>query len=184
MMAVVQTAMLGGLPYTALRDAIFTHPTAAEGLIGLFSNLPSAPRQDSHVSNRIEPRRRQATAVPVSAAHGTTLTDFGMVQFQGCKGKTCREHLAAAGLPGREPARAWLTFHSLKRIPAFSWLLLLRSGWSHGRLRPLPGEAGITPATKLINTNPKRKRESLACTSGWCEDLSCRGNIRPVLQHG
>jgi pyruvate/2-oxoglutarate dehydrogenase complex dihydrolipoamide dehydrogenase (E3) component len=46
-MAVVQTAMLGGMPYTALRDAIFTHPTAAEGLIGLFSNPPSpaAPRQ-------------------------------------------------------------------------------------------------------------------------------------------
>ena len=42
-MAVVQTAMLGGLRYTALRDAIFTHPTAAEGLIGLFSNAPSAP---------------------------------------------------------------------------------------------------------------------------------------------
>ncbi|HEY5316222.1 MAG TPA: FAD-dependent oxidoreductase [Pirellulales bacterium] len=37
MMAVVQTAMLGGLPYTALRDAIFTHPTAAEGLVGMFS---------------------------------------------------------------------------------------------------------------------------------------------------
>jgi pyruvate/2-oxoglutarate dehydrogenase complex dihydrolipoamide dehydrogenase (E3) component len=37
MMAVVQTAMLGGMPYTALRDAIFTHPTAAEGLIGLFA---------------------------------------------------------------------------------------------------------------------------------------------------
>ncbi|HVX14416.1 MAG TPA: FAD-dependent oxidoreductase [Pirellulales bacterium] len=37
MMAVVQTAMIGRLPYTALRDAIFTHPTAAEGLIGLFS---------------------------------------------------------------------------------------------------------------------------------------------------
>ena len=42
-MAVVQTAMLGGLPYTALRDAIFTHPTAAEGLIGLFANPPAAP---------------------------------------------------------------------------------------------------------------------------------------------
>jgi pyruvate/2-oxoglutarate dehydrogenase complex dihydrolipoamide dehydrogenase (E3) component len=42
-MAVVQTAMLGGLRYTALRDAIFTHPTAAEGLIGLFTNTPSAP---------------------------------------------------------------------------------------------------------------------------------------------
>jgi pyruvate/2-oxoglutarate dehydrogenase complex dihydrolipoamide dehydrogenase (E3) component len=42
-MAVVQTAMLGGLPYTALRDAIFTHPTAAEGLVGLFANPPSPP---------------------------------------------------------------------------------------------------------------------------------------------
>jgi pyruvate/2-oxoglutarate dehydrogenase complex dihydrolipoamide dehydrogenase (E3) component len=37
MMAAVQVAMLGGLPYTALRDAIFTHPTTAEGLIGMFS---------------------------------------------------------------------------------------------------------------------------------------------------
>jgi pyruvate/2-oxoglutarate dehydrogenase complex dihydrolipoamide dehydrogenase (E3) component len=43
MMAVVQTAMLGRLPYTALRDAIFTHPTSAEGLIGLFSNPPTTP---------------------------------------------------------------------------------------------------------------------------------------------
>ena len=43
MMAVVQTAMLGGMPYTALRDAIFTHPTAAEGMVGLFSTPPAAP---------------------------------------------------------------------------------------------------------------------------------------------
>ena len=42
LMAVAQTAMLGGMPYTALRDAIFTHPTAAEGLIGLFANPPAA----------------------------------------------------------------------------------------------------------------------------------------------
>jgi len=42
-MAVVQTAMLGGVPYTALRDTIWTHPTMAEGLIGLFANPPSAP---------------------------------------------------------------------------------------------------------------------------------------------
>jgi pyruvate/2-oxoglutarate dehydrogenase complex dihydrolipoamide dehydrogenase (E3) component len=39
MLAAVQTAMLGGLPYTTLRDAIFTHPTAAEGLIGLFGSV-------------------------------------------------------------------------------------------------------------------------------------------------
>ena len=37
-MAVVQTAMLGSMPYTALRDAIFTHPTASEGLVFLFTS--------------------------------------------------------------------------------------------------------------------------------------------------
>ncbi len=40
-MAIVQTAMLGGLPFTALRDAIFTHPTMAEGLVALFSAIPT-----------------------------------------------------------------------------------------------------------------------------------------------
>jgi pyruvate/2-oxoglutarate dehydrogenase complex dihydrolipoamide dehydrogenase (E3) component len=39
-MAAVQIAMLAGLPYTALRDAIFAHPTMAEGISGLFSNVP------------------------------------------------------------------------------------------------------------------------------------------------
>jgi pyruvate/2-oxoglutarate dehydrogenase complex dihydrolipoamide dehydrogenase (E3) component len=36
-MAVVQTAMLAGMPSTGLRDAILTHPTMAEGLNALFS---------------------------------------------------------------------------------------------------------------------------------------------------
>jgi len=39
-MAVVQTAMLGDLPYTRLRDAVLAHPTFAEGLGFLFSNVP------------------------------------------------------------------------------------------------------------------------------------------------
>jgi pyruvate/2-oxoglutarate dehydrogenase complex dihydrolipoamide dehydrogenase (E3) component len=39
-MAVVQIAMLAGLPFTALRDAILTHPTMAEGLAALFSSVP------------------------------------------------------------------------------------------------------------------------------------------------
>lgn len=39
--ATVQVAMLGGLPYTTLRDAIFTHPTMLEGLIPLFSAVPA-----------------------------------------------------------------------------------------------------------------------------------------------
>ncbi|MFH0344000.1 MAG: hypothetical protein ACHBNF_18185 [Chromatiales bacterium] len=39
--AVVQTAMLAGLRYTGLRDAILTHPTMAEGLNVLFANVPT-----------------------------------------------------------------------------------------------------------------------------------------------
>jgi pyruvate/2-oxoglutarate dehydrogenase complex dihydrolipoamide dehydrogenase (E3) component len=38
--AVVQTAMLADAPYTVLRDAIFTHPTMAEGLNVLFATTP------------------------------------------------------------------------------------------------------------------------------------------------
>jgi hypothetical protein len=34
---------LRGVPYTALRNAIFAHPTAAEGLDGLFANALTAP---------------------------------------------------------------------------------------------------------------------------------------------
>jgi pyruvate/2-oxoglutarate dehydrogenase complex dihydrolipoamide dehydrogenase (E3) component len=36
-MAAVQVAMIAELPYTALRDAVLTHPTLTEGLIPLFS---------------------------------------------------------------------------------------------------------------------------------------------------
>lgn len=39
-MASAQTAMMAGLPYTALRDAIWAHPTLVEGLIPLFSSPP------------------------------------------------------------------------------------------------------------------------------------------------
>ncbi|MHA6692690.1 FAD-dependent oxidoreductase [Devosia sp. A449] len=40
-MAVVQAAMLGQLPYMTLRDAILAHPTMAEGLNALFGNVPT-----------------------------------------------------------------------------------------------------------------------------------------------
>jgi pyruvate/2-oxoglutarate dehydrogenase complex dihydrolipoamide dehydrogenase (E3) component len=45
MMAAVQTAMLGGLPYTVLRDAIFAHPTVAEGLVFLLASVPAKAMQ-------------------------------------------------------------------------------------------------------------------------------------------
>ena len=41
-LAAVQIAMIAGLPYTALRDAVLTHPTLVEGLITLFSSAASA----------------------------------------------------------------------------------------------------------------------------------------------
>jgi pyruvate/2-oxoglutarate dehydrogenase complex dihydrolipoamide dehydrogenase (E3) component len=40
-MAAVQTAILGGLPFTMFRDAILAHPTMAEGLNGLFAGIPA-----------------------------------------------------------------------------------------------------------------------------------------------
>jgi pyruvate/2-oxoglutarate dehydrogenase complex dihydrolipoamide dehydrogenase (E3) component len=66
LMVVAQTAMLGGIPYTALRDMIWTHPTAAEGLLGLFTNPPAAPAPEPPVSTRSVNRGR-----PVSAAAAT-----------------------------------------------------------------------------------------------------------------
>jgi pyruvate/2-oxoglutarate dehydrogenase complex dihydrolipoamide dehydrogenase (E3) component len=44
-MAPVQIAMIAGLPYTALRDAVLAHPTLAEGLGALFSSQPVVYRQ-------------------------------------------------------------------------------------------------------------------------------------------
>jgi pyruvate/2-oxoglutarate dehydrogenase complex dihydrolipoamide dehydrogenase (E3) component len=42
LLAAVQIAIIANLPYTAVRDAILTHPTIAEGLIPLFSSASTA----------------------------------------------------------------------------------------------------------------------------------------------
>ena len=39
MINLVKLAMEAGIPYTALRDGIFTHPTMSEGLNDLFGTL-------------------------------------------------------------------------------------------------------------------------------------------------
>ncbi|HTA79930.1 MAG TPA: FAD-dependent oxidoreductase [Terracidiphilus sp.] len=39
-MGAVQIAMIGNLPFTALRDAVITHPTLLEGFLPLFSSVP------------------------------------------------------------------------------------------------------------------------------------------------
>ncbi len=54
-LAAVQIVMIAGLPYTALRDAVLTHPTLVEGLISLFSSAPAA-------HNVVGTRRSQISA--------------------------------------------------------------------------------------------------------------------------
>jgi len=54
-LATVQIAMIAGLPYTALRDAVLTHPTLVEGLISLFSSAASG-------HNVVETRGAQISA--------------------------------------------------------------------------------------------------------------------------
>jgi pyruvate/2-oxoglutarate dehydrogenase complex dihydrolipoamide dehydrogenase (E3) component len=43
LMAAVQTAMIGRMPYTTMRNAIFAHPTIAEGLTFLLRSTPTSP---------------------------------------------------------------------------------------------------------------------------------------------
>lgn len=46
-MAVVHTAMLAGLLYSRLADVAFAHPTMAEGLGSLFSQVPARPAHET-----------------------------------------------------------------------------------------------------------------------------------------
>jgi pyruvate/2-oxoglutarate dehydrogenase complex dihydrolipoamide dehydrogenase (E3) component len=50
-MAVVHTAMLAGLSYPSLANAALAHPTMAEGLSSLFSNVP--PRAERHAMSKV-----------------------------------------------------------------------------------------------------------------------------------
>jgi hypothetical protein len=62
-MASVQVALIAGLPFTALRDAIFTHPTMAEGLIALFSSvapMSASTREERNHSADDTPRHALA----------------------------------------------------------------------------------------------------------------------------
>jgi pyruvate/2-oxoglutarate dehydrogenase complex dihydrolipoamide dehydrogenase (E3) component len=51
-MSSVQVAMIGGLPYTAFRDAVLTHPTLAEGLGALFGSEPTVRNQRARTATQ------------------------------------------------------------------------------------------------------------------------------------
>jgi len=50
LMATVQLAMSAKLPYTAVRDSIFTHPAYSEGLVYLFSSAPTQVSISTHAT--------------------------------------------------------------------------------------------------------------------------------------
>ena len=51
-MSVLQMAMMGQVPYTAIRDGVFAHPTLAESLNNLFMALDNQERKTCHYPNR------------------------------------------------------------------------------------------------------------------------------------
>jgi pyruvate/2-oxoglutarate dehydrogenase complex dihydrolipoamide dehydrogenase (E3) component len=63
-MGSVQIAIIAGLPYTALREAILTHPTLVEGLNFLFAAVPSASGQSMRPADQQQqedhPKRKLA----------------------------------------------------------------------------------------------------------------------------
>ena len=61
LMGTVQLAMLAGLPYTILRDAMFAHPTMTEGLKALFMSVPQ------RLENHAEQLQHARTVDPAAA---------------------------------------------------------------------------------------------------------------------
>jgi pyruvate/2-oxoglutarate dehydrogenase complex dihydrolipoamide dehydrogenase (E3) component len=57
LMGTVQLAMLAGVPYTVLRDAMFAHPTMTEGLKALFMAVPQQAENPAE-----QPRHAQTSA--------------------------------------------------------------------------------------------------------------------------
>jgi pyruvate/2-oxoglutarate dehydrogenase complex dihydrolipoamide dehydrogenase (E3) component len=62
--ATVQTAMLAGLAYTGLRDAILTHPTMAEGLGVLLAGVPAMAETSFSDSRRHSGSASEIHATP------------------------------------------------------------------------------------------------------------------------
>jgi pyruvate/2-oxoglutarate dehydrogenase complex dihydrolipoamide dehydrogenase (E3) component len=61
-MSSVQIAIIARLPYTALREAILTHPTLIEGLNFLFATVPSAPSQSIRSADKQQDRPKRKLA--------------------------------------------------------------------------------------------------------------------------
>ena len=62
MMATVQTAMVGHVPYTALQSAIYAHPTMAEGITYLLRTQPASRLVSQRPARQAQPPHRNRRA--------------------------------------------------------------------------------------------------------------------------
>jgi hypothetical protein len=74
-LAAVQGAMLAGLPYTGLCDAILAHPMMAEGLGVLLSGVPAIT--DTR-------RARVASRLRLTGAQAAPLTHLAQISLHRC----------------------------------------------------------------------------------------------------
>jgi len=101
-MATVQVAMQADVPYTALRDTIFTHPTMLEGLVSMFSAVPAR----ATFSFSSFPSRR---CIHLRVRRGSTWRDD--------RGPSVRQRCWRPGL-SRDPARVAESRGSKRKSPA------------------------------------------------------------------
>ena len=109
LMGTVQLAMLAGLPYTILRDAMFAHPTMTEGLKALFMSVPQqlenhAERAPTRANVRGLSRRLMRQRGTLSAAGSLRLHwpeylmeagESGLYLFSACAVATLLWHPAS-----------------------------------------------------------------------------------------
>lgn len=73
MLGAVQVAMLAGLPFTALRDAVLSHPTMVEGFNNLFADVSSTIDDSTATSAKTSPDKVELSSMasfPASDAPG------------------------------------------------------------------------------------------------------------------
>src|SRR5260370_16271749 len=72
-MTIIQVAMLGKLPYTAMADAVFTHPLLAEGLNTLVATLDPQAWEPLWIRCRTAPGPLPLPLAPIlPPRHGPT----------------------------------------------------------------------------------------------------------------
>ena len=105
-LAVVQTAMLAGLPYTGLRDAILTHPTMAEGLNVLLTSVPpdASARMAARALARWEGEGGRVPTAKNGKAVGDHMSNYKVGYFVGSLSTSSINRLLAKALVRLAPA--------------------------------------------------------------------------------